>query len=150
MDYNTILEQVVALLQREKRLSYRVLKRRLQLDDGTLEDLKEDLIYAKQLAVDEEGKVLVWTEAPGPPPGLETGAPPWPETKRAPAPDHPAAMRPIAYTPRHLAERILAEQAALEARGPPMASARPSPPCSPTSRAPWTCWRMWIRRTPAS
>ena len=26
---------------------------------------------------------------------------------------------PIAYTPRHLAERILAEQAALEARGAP-------------------------------
>ncbi len=119
MDYDTILEQVVALLQREKRLSYRVLKRRLQLDDETLEDLKEDLIYAKQLAVDEEGKVLVWTEAPGPPPGLETGAPPWPETRRAPAPDDPAAMRPIAYTPRHLAERILAEHQALAARGAP-------------------------------
>ena len=28
-------------------------------------------------------------------------------------------MRPIMYTPRHLAERILAEQAALEARGAP-------------------------------
>ena len=28
-------------------------------------------------------------------------------------------MRPITYTPRHLAERILAEQAALEARGAP-------------------------------
>jgi hypothetical protein len=62
MDYDAILEQVVALLQREKRLSYRVLKRRLQLDDETVEDLKEDLIYAKQLAVDEDGKVLVWTE----------------------------------------------------------------------------------------
>jgi len=33
----------------------------LQLDDDTLEALKEDLIYAKQVAVDEEGKVLVWT-----------------------------------------------------------------------------------------
>jgi hypothetical protein len=59
MDYDAVLEQVIALLQREQRLSYRVLKRRLQLDDETLEDLKEDLIYAKQLAVDEEGKVLV-------------------------------------------------------------------------------------------
>ena len=28
-------------------------------------------------------------------------------------------VSPIAYTPRHLAERILAEQAALEARGAP-------------------------------
>src|SRR5262249_46293800 len=60
MDYDAVLAQVLALLQQEKRLAYRVLKRRLQLDDDMLEDLKDDLIYAKQLAVDEEGKVLVW------------------------------------------------------------------------------------------
>ena len=46
----------MALLQQERRLSYRVLKLRLQLDDDTLEALKEDLIYAKQLAVDEDGQ----------------------------------------------------------------------------------------------
>jgi class 3 adenylate cyclase len=61
MDYDAILAQVLALLQQQKRLSYRVLKLRLHLDDDTLEALKEDLIYAKKLAVDEEGKVLVWT-----------------------------------------------------------------------------------------
>jgi class 3 adenylate cyclase len=60
MDYEAILSQVVALLQRERRIAYRVLKRRLQLDDDLLEDLKDDLIYAKQLARDEGGKVLVW------------------------------------------------------------------------------------------
>ena len=65
MEYDAVLAQAIALLQREQRLSYRVLKRRLQLDDETLEDLKEDLIYAKQLAVDEEGKVLVWMGASG-------------------------------------------------------------------------------------
>jgi class 3 adenylate cyclase/predicted ATPase len=65
MDYDNVLDQVIALLQREKRLSYRVLKRRLQLDDEAVEDLKEDLIYAKQLAADEEGKVLVWLGASG-------------------------------------------------------------------------------------
>jgi len=32
MDYDDILAQVVARLQREKRLSYRVLKRRLHLE----------------------------------------------------------------------------------------------------------------------
>jgi hypothetical protein len=37
MDYEAILSQVVALLEREGRLAYRVLKRRLQLDD----DLQE-------------------------------------------------------------------------------------------------------------
>ena len=72
MDYEAILSQVVALLQRERRIAYRVLKRRLQLDDDLLEDLKDDLIYAKKLASDEEGKVLVWagTQAePSPPSG---------------------------------------------------------------------------------
>jgi class 3 adenylate cyclase/predicted ATPase len=61
MDYDAVLAQVLALLQREQRLSYRILKRRFALDDNDLEDLKEDLIYAKKLAVDEDGRVLVWT-----------------------------------------------------------------------------------------
>jgi class 3 adenylate cyclase len=60
MDYDAIVTQALTLLQREQRLSYRVLKLRLQLDDDTLEALKEDLIYAKKLAVDEDGRVLVW------------------------------------------------------------------------------------------
>jgi class 3 adenylate cyclase len=61
MDYDALLAQVLTLLQQEQRLAYRVLKRRFQLDDDLLEDLKDDLIYAKHLAVDEDGKVLVWT-----------------------------------------------------------------------------------------
>jgi class 3 adenylate cyclase len=60
MDYDAVLEQAIALLQQQRRLSYRVLKLRLQLDDDTFEALKEDLIYAKHLAKDEGGKVLVW------------------------------------------------------------------------------------------
>src|SRR2546427_8852245 len=59
MDYDAVLAHVIAL-QQEQRVAYRVLKRRLQLDDEILEDLKHDLIYAKKLAVDEEGRVLVW------------------------------------------------------------------------------------------
>jgi class 3 adenylate cyclase len=61
MDYDAIVTQALTLLQQEQRLSYRVLKLRLQLDDDTLEALKEDLIYAKKLAVDEDGRVLIWT-----------------------------------------------------------------------------------------
>ena len=61
MDYDAIVTQALALLQREQRLAYRVLKLRLQLDDDLMEALKDDLIYAKKLAVDEEGRVLVWT-----------------------------------------------------------------------------------------
>jgi hypothetical protein len=61
MDYDAIVTQALTLLQREQRLAYRVLKLRFQLDDDTLEALKDDLIYAKKLAVDEDGRVLIWT-----------------------------------------------------------------------------------------
>ena len=38
MDYEAILSQVIALLERERRLAYRVLKRRLQLGGVLLVD----------------------------------------------------------------------------------------------------------------
>jgi class 3 adenylate cyclase/tetratricopeptide (TPR) repeat protein len=102
MDYDAVLTQVLELLQREKRLSYRVLKRRFGLDDDELEDLKEDLIYAKQLAVDEEGRVLVWTA------GSEAMQPPASPAERA------LNRPPLTYTPPYLSEKILASRAALE------------------------------------
>jgi class 3 adenylate cyclase len=60
MEFYAILTQVITLLQRERRVSYRALKRQFNLDDDYLEDLKAELVYAKRLAVDEEGRVLVW------------------------------------------------------------------------------------------
>ena len=65
MDYNAVPAQVLALTKQEQRVAYRVLKRQFQLDDELLEDLKDDLIYAKKLAVDEDVRVLVWTGASG-------------------------------------------------------------------------------------
>ena len=61
MTFDEVLTQVLELLQREKRVSYRALKRRFDLDDEYLEDLKDEMIKAKRLAMDEEGSVLVWT-----------------------------------------------------------------------------------------
>jgi hypothetical protein len=75
MDYDAIFARVLALLQQEQRIAYRVLKRRLQLDDEILEDLKDDLIYAKKLAVDDEGRVLVWTGGVAMPPRTTPSAP---------------------------------------------------------------------------
>jgi class 3 adenylate cyclase len=60
MDYDELVTKVIELLQREKRVPYRALKRRFDLDDEYIEDLKDELIYAKKLAVDEENRVLVW------------------------------------------------------------------------------------------
>jgi class 3 adenylate cyclase len=61
-----VLSQVQDLLQREQRVSYRGLKRRFALDDEYLEDLKEELIGAKRLATDEDGRFLVWIGAQEP------------------------------------------------------------------------------------
>src|SRR5215510_4125278 len=60
MDYEELVAKVIELLQREKRIPYRVLKRRFDLDDDYIEDLKIDLIEAKRLAVDENDRILVW------------------------------------------------------------------------------------------
>jgi len=53
MTFDEVLAYVLELLQREGRVSYRALKRRLNLDDEYLEDLKDEIIAAKQLAIDE-------------------------------------------------------------------------------------------------
>ena len=60
MDYDELVVKVIELLQREKRVPYRTLKRRFELDDDYIEDLKIDLIEAKRLAVDENDRILVW------------------------------------------------------------------------------------------
>src|SRR4030095_7544693 len=102
MDYDAVLAQVVTLLQQEQRVAYRVLRRRLQLDDELLEDLKDDLIYAKKLAVDEDGRVLVWTggtsrvpttASPVPPLATSGGPPARGEASPLPPPP-PHAERP--------------------------------------------------------
>src|SRR6266545_2010246 len=61
MTFDDMLEQIITLLQRQGRVSYRALKVRFQLDDDLLEAVKDELIYAKKLAIDEENRVLVWT-----------------------------------------------------------------------------------------
>ena len=56
MDFDELLAKILQLLQQEKRLSYRALKRRFALDDEYLEDVKAEIIQAKQLARDEDGR----------------------------------------------------------------------------------------------
>jgi len=83
--FYAVVDQVVELLQTRERVSYRALKREFDLDDDYLEDLKEELIGAKHLASDEEGRFLVWggdnaptstapnTPPPSQPPSTYTG-----------------------------------------------------------------------------
>src|SRR5713101_6015257 len=61
MTFEEILDQAIAILQRRGRLTYGALKRQFQLDDAYLDDVKAELIEGQRLAVDEDGRVLVWT-----------------------------------------------------------------------------------------
>jgi hypothetical protein len=64
----------------------------------TCEDLKDALIYAKKLAMDEEERVLVWTN------GGTSAFPPIVAER---------AQTPLAYTPPYLTTKILAARADL-------------------------------------
>ena len=90
MKFSEVVTQTLAWLQRDGRVSYRALKREFDLDDEFLEDVKTELIEAKRLAVDENGKVLVWIGA-APVPGSEFQVP-------------SASQSPTPST-QHLAER---------------------------------------------
>ena len=60
MTFDEILAQVLELLQRQGRVSYRALKRRFALDDEYIEDLKAEMLFAYPV-VDEEDRGFVWT-----------------------------------------------------------------------------------------
>src|SRR5215475_8820888 len=109
MKFSEIVKQATALLQEKGQVSYRMLKREFALDDEALADLKAELIEVDIVAVDREGKMLVWVGASALP-----GAPL--EGSRFHS-STPSPRSPVSYTPPHLAERIRAAQAALEARG---------------------------------
>ncbi len=53
MTFDEILEQVIVLLKRQGRVTYRSLKLRFELDDEYLDVLKDEIIEAHKLAVDE-------------------------------------------------------------------------------------------------
>src|SRR5206468_3950270 len=102
MTFEEILDQAIAMLQRRGRLTYGALKRQFQLDDAYLEDVKNELIEGQRLAVDEAGRVLVWTGTPA-------------LTAASSAASAAMSERaPLAYTPPYLVEKILTSRSALE------------------------------------
>ena len=101
MKFSEIVKQAVALLQDSGRVSYRALKMEFGLDDEQLGVLKDELIDIQELAADKDGKMLVWVG----------------ESQSASTLAQPQSQSPSSYTPSHLADKILAEQAAMEKRG---------------------------------
>jgi len=65
MDFYAVVAQVIELLRSRERVSYRALKLQLQIDDETIDALKDELIYAQRVVVDEESRVLVWIAEAG-------------------------------------------------------------------------------------
>ena len=55
MTFDEILAQILDVLKRQGRVAYGALKRRYDLDDAYLEDLKDEIIKAQRLAIDEDG-----------------------------------------------------------------------------------------------
>jgi len=99
MDFYDVLDKVQALLSQRGRVSYRALKLQFHLDDETLDALKEELIEVHHLAVDQDGRMLVWTGEARLTPGAP--APPSPpqatRPKNSPTPlASPAAAPPDA------------------------------------------------------
>jgi class 3 adenylate cyclase/predicted ATPase len=97
MAFDEILSQVRELLEREGRMAYRILKRRFALTDDDLEDVKADLIDAKRLATDEDGKVLVWVGAS---PVASS------ELRVASSQTSPASIQPQTPSPKTLDSRL--------------------------------------------
>src|SRR6266581_9254068 len=104
MTFDDILAQVIMLLQRQGRVSYRALKMRFNLDDEYLDVLKAELFYVHPVR-DDEGRGLVWTGAtesvkeviaqptqPTPQPAAQAKPPPQVESPPA-APRSPEAER---------------------------------------------------------
>jgi class 3 adenylate cyclase len=92
MDFYTVLDQVVDLLRRRGRVSYRALKRQFALDDELLADLTAEFRYARYPIAEDHDQGLVWTGETAPP-AEHTAPPPEPETEHAPHSERPEGER---------------------------------------------------------
>ena len=60
MTFDEVLTQALALLKRQGRVSYSALKRRFDLDDAYLNDLKDELLYVHASEVEADDRGLSW------------------------------------------------------------------------------------------
>src|SRR5439155_23431505 len=61
MTFDDILKQVITLVKRQGRVSYGALKRRFDLDDAYLEDLKGEILYVHEAEVEADERGFTWT-----------------------------------------------------------------------------------------
>src|SRR5215813_11495051 len=82
MTFEEILDRAMAMLERRKRVAYRTLKAQFNLDDEALAALRDELVYAQQVATDEDDRVLVWRGADGTGTPAPAASPPEPQADR--------------------------------------------------------------------
>ena len=63
MNFARVLKEVLWCLVTEGSMSYRRIKRGLELDDDALEDVRRELISTLRIAADLDGELLVWAPA---------------------------------------------------------------------------------------
>ena len=61
MTFEAMIDQILALLKRQGRVSYSALRRRFDIDAAYLDDLKDELLYAQPQIADDDGRGLIWT-----------------------------------------------------------------------------------------
>lgn len=91
MSFDEILEQIIILLKRQGRVSYRALKMRLDIDDDYLDVLKEELLFAYPV-IEEDGRGLVWT---GTTEESQTPATPPREKRQSTTPQEASVSQPV-------------------------------------------------------
>jgi hypothetical protein len=64
MKFSEIVDHASELLRQKGRVTYRALKLEFALSDEQVEALKEELIEAREVAMDKDGKLLVWRGTP--------------------------------------------------------------------------------------
>jgi class 3 adenylate cyclase len=99
MDFYELLDHVLELLRQRERVTYRALKRQFHLDDEVLDDLKEEILYGQRLAVEEDGRVLVWTGGAGAAPPAISSPPSFGEVAQVDQWTRVAPPPSAAYTP---------------------------------------------------
>ena len=111
MDFYDVLDQIIDLLKQRERVTYRAIKRQFGIDDDFLADLTEEIIDAQRVAIEEDGRILVWIgdQASEPTPSLS-----YTDTIPNAIPPVEHGREPLSYTPPHLAEKILTSKSALE------------------------------------
>jgi hypothetical protein len=59
MTFEELLDHAIDMLRRRGRVTYRALQRQFALDEDTLNDLKDELLYAHPEVHDDAGRGLV-------------------------------------------------------------------------------------------